>query len=854
MRLANPNDRALVERLRSSGALQKIEDKYRVALTPEGLIDCGKDACGWLYGDYVFKLTHSAADAQACLALLRLRRAGLPDEIKNGLAKIFEVCDLKIGIRIIISEYLPKPTPEEVSALREFSGSQRDLAMKSDAEIISLLDEKTLPRAKANLATRYGEGRIPDETLRRAYAAWRSIALLVRDYHVALYKDAHAGNFGRDAAGHLKLFDFGDSNFPGRPEAPADCNWGCDPVAQNPAKPRRASVYSAGSMLDEIKAGEANMDALLKKSGPKDSWAWGLWPKDRPKPEVGAVVWFHDPRDKMKIVRRTPVLIWKIVYENGVYQYWFRRFKPRRVGRSFGWLRELEPMSGIEERSMKLNAWPIDVPLPKVGDAVFRRLGGHGGKEAVVIWNIVPSPAGPMKGEPMYQYRYPGSEEPKGDLGIPDFAWIDDLEPMSRDERSALKDVSDMKKQRRRIAAKAGGWPVRYQRPPEAGDLVWFAAKGGAPRIGVEILTVVPFGAGGLPQLFEWRDIADAGEGGGQAFLNELWPPTKSELENFRKMKAKVDALKAALAPPAFKHGAKHGERTQKWFGKMDAKAAFHGGPSHADWIKVLAERGWIHKVEKFAKIKVGAMYACGAFGCAFAIKSPPDMARRFILKITSDQSEGPAQAYIGESQRKKKFVVKVAPAGDPKGAKLPMPVGEWFREGYTIIETIMTMGDTIRFGLGGQRAFGVMDRNVYAIIREDIDPDWEKSPKYARRQSEIDELLSRHRSYAQQYNGAKEQGRGAAAIAFAKKNMMIYMKGLESIVPSVAKGLMAYYLATGKAMQDVHGGNVGIRKLAEFGTPGDMVIFDPGMTSSKKADAAAKKHIKVVNNPGVMV
>ena len=1098
VKLANPNDRAMVESLRSSGALAKIEKKYLVALTPEGLIDCGKDACAWIYGDYAFKLTTSAADAQACIALLRLRRTGMPAEIKNGLAKIFEVCDLNAGMWIIVSEFLPKPTPEEVSALRQFSGSQRDLALASKSDIVRLLDEKILPNAKADLATRYGVGRIPDETVDRAYAAWRSIALLVRDYNISVYKDAHAGNFGRDAAGNIKLFDFGESSFPGRAETPADCNWSCDPVAQNPRKPRRKSVYSAGSMLEAL-----NMEAFLGKTVPKDTWKWGLWPKDRDPPKVGDHVWWHDPKTE----EVHPVTIWKITYGGGMHLFWFapfgeravttggRRIMPKpgegmgRAKRGFAWMRELSPMDPLQVENLafkkadehlqrplispkkadskmvtfaKPGAWPIDELLPEIGDRVkvklgggavetvtiwdirpsrmrkgellyyFRRLGdpdpkpgeleeavyisslvplttsqkrdeavrsGHirdrlanerkgvserkppnwpseeplpvvgqrvwfdegpdgshpGFFEPVVVWNIIETPTGPHKGQPMYQIRGVGSSLPHSSQGIPDFAWleslkpmahseavrqversiekrgkrklagrgkakavkegwpvgvpapqvgdrvrvvfgkqgayklaaiykievtrvgvragelefyirnlgaaepkmgeleewarIDELRPLERDEevaaagRSGINRDKRQKEAREESAKRKEGWP-KSQPPPLEGDLVWWAPRGGhMPPIGVEILQVVRGGGGptGLPDMFEWREIKDSGAGGGQAFLNELRPPNRMEEDQFLRDKLAVKARqekKKKAEQEKFPHGA----RTKEWFKAMDDKAAFHGGPSHADWIRILAEKGWIHKVENFAKIKIGKMYKCGAFGCAFAIKSPPKMAKTYIIKITADQDEGPAQAYIGEGQRKKNFVVKKN--------KVPIAVGEWFREGYTILESIMTMGETLRFGLGGARQFGMMDRKVFAIIREDIDPEWERSPRYYPNRDRIDMLLSNHRSLAQQYNRGKVQG-NARLMKEAKREMLLYISMMEKVIPSVAHGLMAYFLATGTAMQDVHGGNVGLRKHAEFGTPGDMVIFDPGMSASAKADAAAKKHIKtVLNNP----
>jgi len=991
VKLANPNDRAMVESLRSSGALAKIEKKYLVALTPEGLIDCGKDACAWIYGDYAFKLTTSAADAQACIALLRLRRTGMPAEIKNGLAKIFEVCDLNAGMWIIVSEFLPKPTPEEVSALRQFSGSQRDLALASKSDIVRLLDEKILPNAKADLATRYGVGRIPDETVDRAYAAWRSIALLVRDYNISVYKDAHAGNFGRDAAGNIKLFDFGESSFPGRAETPADCNWSCDPVAQNPRKPRRKSVYSAGSMLEAL-----NMEAFLGKTVPKDTWKWGLWPKDRDPPKVGDHVWWHDPKTE----EVHPVTIWKITYGGGMHLFWFapfgeravttggRRIMPKpgegmgRAKRGFAWMRELSPMDPLQVENLafkkadehlqrplispkkadskmvtfaKPGAWPIDELLPEIGDRVKVKLGG-GAVETVTIWDIRPSRM--RKGELLYYFRRLGDPDPKpGELeeavyisslvplttsqkrdeavrsghirdrlanerklagrgkakavkegwpvGVPapqvgdrvrvvfgkqgayklaaiykievtrvgvragelefyirnlgaaepkmgeleEWARIDELRPLERDEevaaagRSGINRDKRQKEAREESAKRKEGWP-KSQPPPLEGDLVWWAPRGGhMPPIGVEILQVVRGGGGptGLPDMFEWREIKDSGAGGGQAFLNELRPPNRMEEDQFLRDKLAVKARqekKKKAEQEKFPHGA----RTKEWFKAMDDKAAFHGGPSHADWIRILAEKGWIHKVENFAKIKIGKMYKCGAFGCAFAIKSPPKMAKTYIIKITADQDEGPAQAYIGEGQRKKNFVVKKN--------KVPIAVGEWFREGYTILESIMTMGETLRFGLGGARQFGMMDRKVFAIIREDIDPEWERSPRYYPNRDRIDMLLSNHRSLAQQYNRGKVQG-NARLMKEAKREMLLYISMMEKVIPSVAHGLMAYFLATGTAMQDVHGGNVGLRKHAEFGTPGDMVIFDPGMSASAKADAAAKKHIKtVLNNP----
>lgn len=691
-----------MDALRVSGYLAKIEEKYKVVLDPKTLIDCGKDACGWEYGDYVFKLTHSSADAGACLAIQQLRRTGLPREIKDGLAKVFEVCQLGQGFWIIITEFLAKPTPEEVTALRQFSGSQRDLKFATPAMVVGLLNEKTLPSAKSDLATRYGQGRIPDEAVDRAYRAWRALALLVRDYRVQLYQDAHAGNFGRDAAGNLKLFDFGDSSFPEKGVDPVACNWGCDPVAQNPT--------------------------IYETPGGHRRKRYNRYEAESPSPSQLAAI--QDSQRKRAGLRRPSVLT---ASEEAIRA-------------------DEELLASLANQRPR--KWPAGLPLPRNGDILW--LHKHGEPTIpVVIYDAIPA-------EDQFWHFPVGADQ----NDAPDPAKLSELSPPTRSEMRQL------------VVAKALAEKERKQKrapPPAPKQQVLF----------------------GRPSDF---DIAQR--------FGSRWAP---------------------------------GTRTGEWLTKAEEEGHF--------WIELVAKQGWIEKIEKHAGIKLGGMFGCGAFGCAFALTSPGKMVDRYVCKITADQSEGPAQAYIQAGQ-KKGTNWKLLGA-DPAGGNLKVrhPVGEWFREGYTVVHTVMTLAETLRFGLGGVREFGLMDRKVYAIIREDINPDW--GEEYPAIEDRLNAALYNYRQYAQQFNNAKEKKHGDAELQRNLRGAERHARVVEKLSPSVAAGLLAWYVATGKLQQDVHGGNIGVRQRKEFGAVGDLVIFDPGMSASKKADLAAKKGIQVVrNNP----
>lgn len=224
--------KALLEIAQHSGVISKIETKYHVSLALKNLIDCGTHACAWVYNDSVFKLTRSAEDASATIELLRMRRAGLPKEIADHIAKVFEVCvpdtESRERIWIIVVERLDPLAPGEVEAIRAFHKERKSLLSPQGHEFFF---ESALKVFSGDLARKASAGEVE-----RAWEAWRALVLLERDYHVSLWADAHAGNFGKDARGNLKLFDFGWSHFPYQVAVPVGCEWQCPIVAPNPSR------------------------------------------------------------------------------------------------------------------------------------------------------------------------------------------------------------------------------------------------------------------------------------------------------------------------------------------------------------------------------------------------------------------------------------------------------------------------------------------------------------------------------------------------------------------------------------------------------------------------------------------
>jgi hypothetical protein len=208
---------------------------------------------------------------------------------------------------------------------------------------------------------------------------------------------------------------------------------------------------------------------------------------------------------------------------------------------------------------------------------------------------------------------------------------------------------------------------------------------------------------------------------------------------------------------------------------------------------------------------------------------------------------------------RGKPLLAKLSPDSETKEA-----VGHWFLEGFTIVHTVMMTNDTIWLprDIGIDRQAG--HYHVFAIVREDIQPffgsGYHYTPPPSDRKIKIDDFeklshaLEKYRDFARDANDYIEM-RSFRNAKFSMQMAEKHRRVIHSIAPGLANGLLAFYLATGRLLGDVHAGNVGWRIHKEFGETGTIVCFDPGFTKTKKSRSpAVQKRIRGGLGYGVMV
>lgn len=186
----------LVDMARKSGVIEKIERRFGVTLGRDYL-DCGARACVWDLGDKVLKLTDDADDASTASYIKRFRDQ-LPEGDRDALAEVFEACMIegRGGARrfwVVIAEKLDPLDDDEAQALSDLHKMSR----------MGFRDIMSPGTANA----------FPTPGGQKALLAWRALGRLY-EQGVNVSKDAHNRNWGRDAKGRLKLFDFGASGVP----------------------------------------------------------------------------------------------------------------------------------------------------------------------------------------------------------------------------------------------------------------------------------------------------------------------------------------------------------------------------------------------------------------------------------------------------------------------------------------------------------------------------------------------------------------------------------------------------------------------------------------------------------------
>ena len=196
----------------------------------------------------------------------------------------------------------------------------------------------------------------------------------------------------------------------------------------------------------------------------------------------------------------------------------------------------------------------------------------------------------------------------------------------------------------------------------------------------------------------------------------------------------------------------------------------------------------------------------CGAYGCVF------QLADGRVLKVTSDEAEGPLTHWIMGLQRKSQRI-----------------------KGFHIIEMTTKIDDVFVFPKKVQ-LYGE-NSPVYGIVREEVDP-----PKVGIPQALMDAVDF----YTDGWDGyCQTEERGGRVIGVS-----IARLGLKKIRRSGAPGkamasLLEYCWDLGIPLMDVHGQNLARRITggrSKYRKPGQIVIFDFGGTERCSMGPVVKK------------
>ncbi|HVY62783.1 MAG TPA: hypothetical protein VHF22_14090 [Planctomycetota bacterium] len=194
-----------------TGALGAMRDRLGAIPSRERFVGCGSWAFVWSLGpERVFKLTRDIADGIAALEIERLRTHGrLAPAISGAMANVHavrSVSPLEDGhgnrICLLVAERLGSLTAGEVATLRAIHAERRHIC--GTVETV----EDFVRRGPGPWTP---PGAAPEEA-HRVWKGWVGLARIGVEHGVRLERDAHAGNWGKDEAGQVKLFDFGQSS------------------------------------------------------------------------------------------------------------------------------------------------------------------------------------------------------------------------------------------------------------------------------------------------------------------------------------------------------------------------------------------------------------------------------------------------------------------------------------------------------------------------------------------------------------------------------------------------------------------------------------------------------------------
>ena len=236
------------------------------------------------------------------------------------------------------------------------------------------------------------------------------------------------------------------------------------------------------------------------------------------------------------------------------------------------------------------------------------------------------------------------------------------------------------------------------------------------------------------------------------------------------------------------------------------------------DWIAYTLESSdsWAPKLEKEFEVCLpeikpdfdkDIVLGCGAFGCALS-PTGEVLSEPWVLKITSDEEEGPMQAAIGVLQKQDKVYPVLRGMTIVRGVARwnPRNLEEWFPHD-----------------------------EVFFIVRENIVPlvdlcDAEMCPMSEQELEHLTDTLYLYREDLK--SGLYDEARNHIDL-------------IHHNAPEVAEALQFFHDHDNGddaryALRDVHIGNVGLRiipGMVDESDPnlglGDIVIFDPGLTES---------------------
>lgn len=255
------------------------------------------------------------------------------------------------------------------------------------------------------------------------------------------------------------------------------------------------------------------------------------------------------------------------------------------------------------------------------------------------------------------------------------------------------------------------------------------------------------------------------------------------------------------------------------------AEPEYPEGKKAPKWLRRVFEAGYLPRIERSMQLKILRMIDCGFWGCVFTTSDP-----RWVVKISSDPTEGPMQAEIGKRQQE----------------------GQYGYDGFAFVQSVARLSKKIK----KQRK----EVDVFVIVREEVEPldGIFRAYSFSARPNTMVTEISPKARYADVKRAVKALGQ-YNTLAFdwykAKRNagqrdQELLWRQMEGQLSRVSKWFphlgqsMGMFHYEGRPLKDVHYGNIGIRRHVMDGVlPGDaalgaVVCFDPGHTPSEGLNA----------------